>query len=499
MVDAAPDGGLALGSTVFGGLAEVTEALNSGGGGLPGLQRSVEVTAAVTAATGAAFIEYAADSGRVVAAAGDLAWAIGRPVDLIHPAIRGLLQFGTRVREFPSSLIGTAGGLQLASRGLHRVMASEATANGTGVGVLFVGYRDAEGAADERQRAALGFLSSFVGLQYGLGRGLPVYSDGPAVKPASEPFAVLDPEHRVRSWNPPAALLTSRPAETVIGEPFPFPLPAGDATIAHKLPSGVWIEIRTARTPGSGDLSVSFRARPQPSADGRDLFIALTGHELRTPVTVIRGYADTLVDHWESLSEESRREAIQIVGQRARELSRLVDRLLNAVGDDGPTVESSTLLPFDLVESLAAAVDELNAEQRQALTVSLPDSLPKTRGDRASLATVLAELVTNAGKYSPNWVQVELTAGADARTVWFRVSDRGIGIRPEHVERAFDRFWQLETGDQRTGGGVGLGLYLVRRIVERQHGWVSLRPRRGGGTVAEVRLPRADADGPGEA
>ena len=74
--------------------------------------------------------------------------------------------------------------------------------------------------------------------------------------------------------------------------------------------------------------------------------------------------------------------------------------------------------------------------------------------------------------------------------MWFRVSDRGIGIRPEHVERAFERFWQGESGDRRRYRGVGLGLYLVRRIVERQNGWVSLRPRDGGGTVAEVRLPR---------
>ncbi|MEV6928353.1 ATP-binding protein [Dactylosporangium sp. NPDC051485] len=491
MVDAGP--------LVFSGLAEVAEELNSGGGGITGLQRSVEVAAAATGATGAAFIEYAQENGRVVAVAGDLDWSLGRPIDLIHPAVRGLLRYGSRVREFPSSLIGTSGGQQLDSRGLHRILASEVSANGTGVGVLMVNYTDADGAASEEQRAALSFLASFVALQYGLGRGLPVYADAPAVEPASEPFALLDPERRVRSWNPPAALLTSRPAEAAIGEPWPFPLPSGDESIEHQMPSGTWIVIRAARVPASDDLAVSFRARPQQPPDGRDLFIALTGHELRTPITVIRGYADTLVDHWENLAEDARREAINVVGQRARELSRRVDRLLNAVGDDGPTAESTTFLPFDLVESLGAAVDELNAEQRRSLTVTLPPTLPKTRGDRASLATVLAELVTNAGKYSPKWVQIELTAGADAQTVWFRVADRGIGIRPEHVERAFDRFWQLETGDQRTSGGVGLGLYLVRRIVERQHGWVSLRPRRGGGTVAEVRLPRADADGPGEA
>ncbi|WP_432982268.1 sensor histidine kinase [Dactylosporangium sp. CA-233914] len=491
MVDAGP--------LVFSGLAEVAEELNSGGGGLTGLQRSVEVAAAATGATGAAFVEYAQETGRVVAAALELSWSLGRPIDLIHPAVRGILQYGSRVREFPSSLIGTAGGQQLDSRGLHRVMAVEATANGTAVGVLLVSFRDAEGAADERQRSALRFVASLIALQYGLGRGLPVYSDAPAVRPASEPFAVLDAAHRVRSWNPPAALLTSRPADTAIGEPWPFPLPAADEAVEHQLPSGTWIEIRAARVPDSEDLAVSFRARPDQPPEGHDLFIALTGHELRTPITVIRGYVDTLVDHWESLPEDARREAINVVGQRARELSRLVDRLLNAVGDDGAAIDSATLLPFDLVESLGAAVDELNAEQRRSLTVSLPRTLPKTRGDRASLATVLAELVTNAGKYSPNWVEIELTAGADPQTVWFRVSDRGVGIRPEHVERAFDRFWQLETGAQRTGGGVGLGLYLVRRIVERQHGWVSLRPRRGGGTVAEVRLPRADADGPGEA
>ncbi|WP_432833283.1 ATP-binding protein [Dactylosporangium sp. CA-092794] len=491
MVDAGP--------LIFGGLAEVAEELNSGGGGLTGLQRTVEVAAAATGATGAAFIEYAHDSGRVVAVAGDLGWSLGRPIDLIHPTVRGLLQYGSRVRELPSSLIGMSSGPQPDGGDLHRIMAAEATAAGAGVGVLAVSYPDAEGAADEQQRAALGFLASFVALQYGLGRGLPVYSEDPAAPPAAEPFALLGPDLRVRTWNPPAALLTARPAEAAIGQRWPFPLPTGDETVEHRLASGTVIEIRAARVPGRDDLAVSFRARPEQPTDGRDLFIALTGHALRTPITVIRGYSDTLVDHWESLSQEDRREAITVVGQRARELSRLVDRLLNAVGDDGSSVESATLLPFDLVESLSAAVDELNAEQRRSLTVSLPATLPKTRGDRASLVTVLAELVTNAGKYSPNWVQIELTAGADPQTVWFRVSDRGIGIQPEHVERAFDRFWQQEAGDQRTGGGVGLGLYLVRRIVERQHGWVSLRPRRGGGTVAEVRLPRADADGPGEA
>ncbi|GAA1502897.1 hypothetical protein GCM10009827_014680 [Dactylosporangium maewongense] len=493
-------------TAVFGGLAEIAEQLSTGDGGLPALQRTVDVTVDATGAAGAAFVEYGHDSGRVVAAAGALDWSLGRPVDLIHPTLRGLLQYGSRVREFPVDLLGTVGGEHLRGRGLHRFVAAEVTAGKTAVGVLVGGYRDTEGTAGAGERAALAFLAGLVGLQYSLGRGLPIHEGGPVLDPVGEPFALLDADHLVRTWNPAAALLTARSPEAAIGEPWPFPLPltsggsvAGAEIVEHQMACGTWIQIRAATVPGSADIAVSFRARADQPSDGRDLFIALTGHELRTPITVIRGYADTLVEHWESLDEGSRREAVYVVGQRARELSRLVDRLLNAVGDEATPGDASALLPFDLIDTLTTAVDDLSPEQRRTLAVSLPQSLPKALGERATLATILTEFVTNAGKYSLNWVQADLTAGADEQSVWFRIADRGIGIRPEHVERAFERFWQLETGDQRTRGGVGLGLYLVRRIVERQHGWVSLRPRQGGGTVAEVRLPRADADALGEA
>jgi two-component system, OmpR family, phosphate regulon sensor histidine kinase PhoR len=230
----------------------------------------------------------------------------------------------------------------------------------------------------------------------------------------------------------------------------------------------------------------------------RELFIAVTSHELRTPVTVIKGYADTLTDHWPSLDESHRLEALRAIGQRSAELARLVDRLLAAATDAG-AVGGQQPVPFDLVDGLRTAVGELPADLRRQLVADLPADLPKALGDRGSLATLLTELVTNADKYSDGDGPVELTAGADPRSVYFRVSDRGIGVRPEHVERAFDRFWQGESGNRRRYPGAGLGLYLVRRIVERQNGWVSLRPREGGGTVAEVRLPRGDVMLSGEA
>jgi signal transduction histidine kinase len=229
---------------------------------------------------------------------------------------------------------------------------------------------------------------------------------------------------------------------------------------------------------------------PPPATADRDLFLAVTSHELRTPVTVIKGYAETLDQHWDTLDPAARRAAVGVIRQRSGELAQLVDRLLNTTVESGAPRRG----PFDLVAALRDGIHGLRPDLRQRLRASLPPDLPAAYGDRASIAPVLAELVTNAAKYSAG--EVALYAAADQQTVLFQVTDSGPGIAPGHVEQAFTRYWQADPGDRREVAGVGLGLHLVRRIVEHQRGWVSLRPRRFGGTVAEVRLLRADLTAP---
>ncbi len=225
-----------------------------------------------------------------------------------------------------------------------------------------------------------------------------------------------------------------------------------------------------------------------PAEDDRDLFLAAAGHELRTPVTVIKGYAGTLADRWEALDDHERRGAAQVLTQRADELARLVDRLLAAAGGRSAQYWLTRSVPFDLLEALHRAVADLPVPPRESVKLELPPALPAAYGDPAALSMIVAELVGNALRHAEPPVDVE--AGSDERSVYFRIGDRGPGIDPRHAERAFERFWQGKRPVE--NGGVGLGLYLVRRIIERQNGWVSLRPRDGGGTVAEVRLPRAD-------
>ena len=245
--------------------------------------------------------------------------------------------------------------------------------------------------------------------------------------------------------------------------------------------------------------------------DDRTLFLAVAGHELRTPVTVVKGYASMLADRWESLDEDNRRDAARVLTQRADELARLVDRMLGASVGDGTSGWLVRSDPFDPLDALTRAVGELPVELRRDLHLELPSSLPLANGDPTVLTAIVTELVNNAVRYTahlspPGGVRgggvganvgatagptVDIQAGADAHTVFIRVCDRGVGIDPTDVERAFERFWRARR-DADGRPGVGLGLYLVRRLVERQNGWVSLRARDGGGTVAEVRLQRAE-------
>ncbi|MGC4744852.1 PAS domain-containing sensor histidine kinase [Micromonospora sp. DT201] len=471
------------------GHTAVIEMINSGDAGLPVLTQLLRVAQPALGASGMAFVEFGPTGGRVIAATGAAEWALGRPLAADDPDTVCLLS-GPRVQQVSVSHLNGKLADELAGSGLRQMVVSRAEIGGDTVGSLHALYSGDDEPGTEG-RGVIAYLASCIGHMYGDQTGLPVHGDGPVVAALADGLAVVDRDGHVRLWNPAAAQVTGRSVEQALSRPLPFPLPPSGQVRDHRMPDGRWLRITSGDLPGPGTLRVvTFRdiTDQQRRDHDRELFVAVTSHELRTPVTVIKGYADTLTDHWESLTEVDRRQAARVIGQRANELARLVDRLLSSAAEAGPGDEPPTL--FDLGDALRSAVADLPAELRRRLALVLPADLPKALGHRPSLATVLTELTTNAGKYSPPDSPIEITASVDGQLVAFRVSDQGIGIRPEHVERAFDRFWQGESGDRRGYPGAGLGLYLVRRIVEQQNGWVSLRPRTGGGTVAEVRLPR---------
>ncbi|SCL15588.1 ATP-binding protein [Micromonospora inyonensis] len=474
-------------AALIAGHTVVVERINSGDTGLPVLTQLLRVAQPALGATGMAFVEFTPHGGRVIAATGAAEWALGRPLPPSDPATACLMH-GPRVQRVRIDRFTGNLAEELTRRGLCWLIAARAEIGGRPVGSLHALHPTVDGEAT----AVVGYLASCIAHMYGDQTGLPVHGDGPVVAALADGLAVVDGEGYVRLWNPAAAEVTGRSTGQALDHPLPFPLPPPGQVLDHRLPDGRWLRVASGELPGPGSLRVvTFRdiTDQQRRDQERDLFVAVTSHELRTPVTVIKGYANTLTDHWDSLTDADRRKAARVIGQRANELARLLDRLLSSATDLGTGADTPPTA-IDLVEALRSAVTDLPAELRQRIVLDLPASLPPALGDRADLATVLTELTTNADKYSPPDSPITISVDADEQTVAFRVSDRGVGIRPEHVERAFERFWQGESGDRRRYPGAGLGLYLVRRLVERRNGWVSLRPGTQGGTVAEVRLPR---------
>jgi K+-sensing histidine kinase KdpD len=217
----------------------------------------------------------------------------------------------------------------------------------------------------------------------------------------------------------------------------------------------------------------------------KDALLASLSHDLRTPLTTIKGLAHEL----QSLGDER----TLIIEEQADRLNHLVTDLLDVARLDGGA------LPLDIQvnaadDLLGAIVQHVSGRpDRNRVRVSLddPSSLSLGRFDFVHSLRILANLVDNALKYAPVDTPVEVTGGLDNGEIVFRVADRGAGVPATERERIFTPFYRPaeRTAD---AGSAGLGLSIARRLAEVQGGTLSYSDRQGGGAVFEVRLPAAN-------
>ncbi|TNY37819.1 PAS domain-containing protein [Thermomonospora catenispora] len=311
---------------------------------------------------------------------------------------------------------------------------------------------------------------------------------------SADGIAVLDRGGLVRQWNPAARRLTGVPASEAIGRPPPFEVPAPGETLTQRLPSGVWLNVLCAEVTETGELVVDFRdvTEAKDLEEAKDLFLATTSHELRTPITVVQGFASTLVNRWDKLSDADRRAAVETIAERARALARLVEHLL--LGSRAGAGELKvTIEKFDLARLLETAVAGFRSlSDRHTVELEVADDLPPVRGDWMATDIIVGQLLENAFKYSPEGGTVSVRAWAEGGDVVVTVSDEGVGIAPGDHERIFERFVQGEAGDRRRFGGIGLGLYIVKRLAQAQEGDVSAHSRPGRGATLRLTLRPAD-------
>jgi len=311
---------------------------------------------------------------------------------------------------------------------------------------------------------------------------------------SADGIAVLDGDGYVLQWNPAADRLTGVSASQVAGRPPPFPLPEPGEKLAHRLRSGRWLDILCNRLDGSQERVLDFRdvTAAKELEEAKDLFLATTSHELRTPITVVQGFASTLASRWEKLPDPDRRTAVQTIAERAGSLGRLVEQLLlgSRAGAEQLTVSNG---PFDLAAVLSASASAFKSlSDRHVLTAVIPERLPTAFGDELATDIIVGQLLENAFKYSPEGGAVTVRVRVLESQIEVAVADDGIGIAAGDHERIFERFVQGETGDRRRFGGIGLGLYIARRLARAQGGELTATSRPQGGTVMRLRLPLAD-------
>jgi PAS domain S-box-containing protein len=223
----------------------------------------------------------------------------------------------------------------------------------------------------------------------------------------------------------------------------------------------------------------------------KDTFISIVSHELKTPVAVIKGYAETL-SRSDALNDPAlAHELLATIVEESDRLARLVDDLLDASRLQAGGLPFQDVEEVDLREIARRVVERYQPQAtRHSLRLEFPEPFPTVRGDARRLEQVLDNLVSNAIKYSPRGGDVVVQGAASPAEVTLSVSDQGVGIPLEEQERIFERFYRVEGPETRAVAGTGLGLYLTRAIV-RAHGgriWVQSAP--GQGATFYVAIPR---------
>jgi signal transduction histidine kinase len=228
----------------------------------------------------------------------------------------------------------------------------------------------------------------------------------------------------------------------------------------------------------------------------KDDFLSIVSHELRTPLTSIQGYAQLLEGRLRSEGPAESKEMahLRVIRSQAGRMRRLVDDLLDVSRIDRRGSVSIEPADFDLAETLRETVARARGEHPDRdIGLVVPDVLP-VRADRDRLEQVVVNLLENAVKYSPDGGSILVQADALRTAVQVRVADAGVGIPPEQRNQVFERFYQAEAGggSRRRFGGLGLGLYISRAIVDAHGGriWASPNEAAGRGTIFSFRIPR---------
>ncbi len=326
-------------------------------------------------------------------------------------------------------------------------------------------------------------------------------------------LVLVSPEGRISQMNNSARKIFAVNAE-ITGKPFREVMRSDDLSAVFETglrgeePPGTEVVLSF----GGSDRIYQVQAAPVRNEEGKDLgvvailnditeikniermkssFVAMASHELRTPLTAIKGFTSTLLMD-DGFSPDERHEFLMIMDQECDRLRRLIDDLLNTARIEA----GESLKPNYTLVGLRDLLDKVVMIQKQAtsrhtIALSVTTDIPDVIGDQDKIDQILTNLLNNAIKYSPNGGDIIVHACVDGDDILMGVEDHGMGIPPDHLGKVFEKFHRVNNEDNRKIYGTGLGLYLVKHLVEGVHlGRIWVESEVGKGSTFWFRIPK---------
>ena len=221
----------------------------------------------------------------------------------------------------------------------------------------------------------------------------------------------------------------------------------------------------------------------------RKEFVANVSHELKTPITTIKSYAETILEN--EMEIETQNKFLQVINSECDRMNRLVKDLLQLSNLDYKKTDwkKENINPKELINNIVDKLHFSFVDKGQNLILNIGDNIPNIYVDRDGIEQVITNILSNANKYTEENKDIELSAYSNGRDFIFEVKDEGIGIDKEDQKRIFERFYRVEKGRSRELGGTGLGLSIAREIIKSHKGDIKIYSELNKGTKVIISLP----------
>ena len=221
----------------------------------------------------------------------------------------------------------------------------------------------------------------------------------------------------------------------------------------------------------------------------RKEFVANVSHELKTPLTSIRGYSETIMNG--DLTYQEIIKFSKVINQEANRMSRLVSDLLQLSKMDYNRVNwnKATLNTVDILKKVCEKVRFEAEEKKHKLELICAENTPTIYADKDSIEQIVINILTNSIKYTPEGGLIRIYAGPIDNRVYIKVIDNGIGIPQKDLGRIFERFYRVDKARSRKMGGTGLGLSIVKEMVDRNNGTINIDSKLNEGTEVTMTFP----------